>query len=227
MQSAPIYSLKHIVTAILIYGVTGLLHYAPLAFAQALTPAQASVYEELVKAALPRDPQVLKAQAALEVWKAQRGLLWAVGSDLSLSLAGDFTQITPGYRLSLSLNLAELLRDRSPEALALESDLEQARRVLRLRVLEGYTRYLYALEAARVGSDGVEAAEASLAVVRAKARVGEATPAEVLRAGEVLSQARLSLYQRNLELAVALGNLEALTGLPSAGLRALLSRGQR
>lgn len=214
-------------TLLLCYLVTVLLHTANTAQAQTLTPAQAAVYEELVKAALPRDPLVQKAQGALEVWRVQRGVLFAVGSDLSLTLSGDFTQVSPGYRLSLSLNLAELLRDRSPEALALEADLEQARRSLRLRVLEGYTRYLYALEAARAASDGVEAAEAGLAAERARARVGEATPAQVLRAADLLSQARLTLYQRNLELALAFGNLEALSGLAPAALRALLGRGGR
>lgn len=215
------------VTLLLTYLVTALLHTVSPAQAQTLTPAQAGVYEELVKAALPRDPQLQKAQGALEVWRAQRGLLFAVGSDLSLSLSGDFTQVSPGYRLSLSLNLAELLRDRSPELLALEADLEQARRALRLRVLEGYTRYLYALEAARTASDGVEAAEAALAAERARLRVGESTTAQVLKAAEQVSQARLALYQRNLELAVAFGNLEALSGLAPAALRALLSRGGR
>lgn len=215
------------VTLLLTYLVTALLHTVTPARAQTLTPAQAGVYEELVKAALPRDPQLQKAQGALEVWRAQRGLLFVVGSDLSLSVSGDFTQVSPGYRLSLSLNLAELLRDRSPELLALEADLEQARRALRLRVLEGYTRYLYALEAARTASDGVEAAEAALAAERARLRVGESTTAQVLKAAEQVSQARLALYQRNLELAVAFGNLEALSGLAPAALRALLSRGGR
>ncbi|MGC8905692.1 TolC family protein, partial [Thermus sp.] len=143
-------------------------------------------------------------------------------AEAGASLAGEYGQVSPGYRLSLSLNLAELFRDRGPALRALEAQAEAARREARARAAEAFFRWLAAREAARAAADGVEAREAELRALQARARVGAAAPHEVLAAAERLSQARLALYRANLDLALALENLARVVGLPLEALRALL-----
>ncbi|WP_245606162.1 hypothetical protein [Thermus amyloliquefaciens] len=68
----------------------------------------------------------------------------------------------------------------------------------------------------------MEAREAELKALQARARVGAATPAEVLAAAERVSQARLALYRANLDLALALEDLARAAGLTLDALRGLL-----
>jgi len=193
------------------------------AFGQtALTAEQVAVYERLVEESLRRDPGVLRALADLERARADAGFLGLLGGGLSLGLAGSYDQVSPGYRLSLSLDLAGLLRDRGPELAARERELEAARGEVRVRVLEAYLGYLYALEAARQASDGLEARRAELEATRARARVGAATASDVLTVAERVSAARLVLYRRNLDAALAFETLASRTGLEGGALRALL-----
>jgi outer membrane protein TolC len=192
------------------------------ALAQGLTPREVQVLERLVAEALPRDPAYLRALADLEAARSSLGLLGALSAEAGASLSGDYGQVSPSYRLSVSLNLAELFRDKGPALRALEAQAEDAARAVRLRVAEAFFRWLAAREAARAAADGVEAREAELKAVQARARVGGATPAEVLAAAERLSQARLALYRANLDLALALEGLARAVGLPLEALRALL-----
>lgn len=203
--------------------VLGLAWLADRAFGQtSLTPAQVAVYERLVNMSLDRDPEVLRAAAELARARAGAGPLGAAGGSLSLSLAGSYDQVNPGYRLSLSLDLGKLLEDPVPELRARERALEAARANLRVRVLEAYLGYLYALEAARQASDALEARQAGLDAARARARVGAATAADVLAAAEGVSAARLALYRKNLDVALALERLAGRTGTPARELRAVL-----
>lgn len=189
---------------------------------EALTPAQVAVYERLVEESLARDPGVLRAAAALERARAEAGWLGAASGGLSLSLAGSYDQVRPGYRLTLSLDLGRLLADPGPDLRARERALAAARGEVRVRVLEAYLGYLYALEAARQASDALEARRAELEAAKARARAGAATAAEVLAAAERASSARLDLYRKNLDVALAFERLAGRTGLAGEGLRALL-----
>lgn len=194
--------------------------------AQTLTLEQVRVFERLVKEAEARDPECLRALADLEAARAGLGLGGALTAEASLTLSGSYDQVSPGYRLALGLNLAELLRDKTPSLRALEAAYEARRRALRLRVLEAFTGYLYALEAARTASDALEARQAEAGTVQARARVGSATPAEALAAAERVSQARLQLYRANLDLALALEKLAVAVGIPVEPLRSLLRPGE-
>lgn len=193
-----------------------------LAQASGLTQEEARILDRLVEEALPRDPGYLRALADLEASRQTLGILGAVSAEVGASLAGEYGQVAPSYRLSVSLNLAELFRDRGPALRALEARAEAARREARVRVAEAFFRWLAAREAARTAADGVEAREAEMKAQQARARVGGATPAEVLAAAERLSQARLALYRANLDLALALEDLARAVGLPLDALRALL-----
>lgn len=210
-------------TAILICGLTTIWCLSP---AQTLTPEQVQAFERLAREAEARDPECLRALADLEAARAGLGLGGALTAEAGITLSGSYDQVSPGYRLALSLNLAELLRDKSPSLRALEAAYEARRRALRLRVLEALTGYLYALEAARTASDALEARQAEARAVQARARVGSATPAEALAAAEQVSQARLQLYRANLDLAVALEKLSATVGIPIETLRTLLRPGE-
>lgn len=199
-----------------------LLLLPALAQAPGLTQEEARILDRLVEEALPRDPAYLRALADLEAARQSLGILGAVSAEVGAALAGEYGQVAPSYRLSVSLNLAELFRDRSPALKALEAQVEAQRREVRVRVAGAYFRWLSAREAARTAADGVEAREAELKAQQARARVGGATPAEVLAAAERLSQARLALYRANLDLALALEDLARAVGLPLDALRALL-----
>ncbi|MGM8838495.1 TolC family protein [Thermus sp. 93170] len=193
-----------------------------LALAQGLTREEARLLDRLAEEALRADPAYLRALADLEAARQTLGILGALSAEAGASLAGEYGQVSPTYRLSLSLNLAELFRDRGPALRALEAQAEAARREARARAAEAFFRWLSAREAARAAADGVEAREAELRALQARARVGAAAPHEVLAAAERLSQARLALYRANLDLALALENLARVVGLPLEALRALL-----
>ncbi|BDG22778.1 TolC family protein [Thermus thermophilus] len=192
------------------------------ALAQGLTEGQARLLDRLAEEALKADPAYLQALADLEAARASLGILGALSAEAGASLAGEYGQVAPSYRLALSLNLAELFRDRGPALRALEARAEAARREARVRVAEAFFRWLAAREAARAAADGVEAREAELKALQARARVGAAAPHEVLAAAERLSQARLALYRANLDLALALEDLARAVGLPLDALRGLL-----
>ncbi len=199
-----------------------LLLLPALAQAPGLTQEEARILDRLVEEALPRDPGYLRALADLEASRQSLGILGALSAEVGASLAGEYGQVAPSYRLAVSLNLAELFRDRSPALKALEAQVEAQRREVRVRVAGAFFRWLAAREAARTAADGVEAREAELKAVQARARVGGATPAEVLAAAERLSQARLALYRANLDLALALEDLARAAGLTLDALRGFL-----
>ena len=199
-----------------------LLLALPLALAQGLTPREARVLDRLAEEALKQDPGYLQALADLEAFRAGLGVLGAVRAEAGAALAGEYGQVSPTYRLALSLDLAGLLRDRGPALRALEARVDAARREVRARVAAAYFRYLVALEAARAAADGVEAREAELRALQARARVGAVPPHEVLAGAERLSQARLALYRANLDLALAQEELARVVGLPLEALRGLL-----
>jgi len=194
----------------------------PLALAQGLTREEVRVLDRLSEEALKADPAYLRALADLEAARQTLGVLGALSAEAGASLAGEYGQVSPSYRLALSLNLAELFRDKGPALRALEAQVEDARRQVRVRVAEAFFRWLVAREAARAAADALEARQAEAAAVQARAKVGAATPADALAAAERVSQARLGLYRANLDLALALENLARVVGLPLDALRALL-----
>ncbi|WP_245606163.1 hypothetical protein [Thermus amyloliquefaciens] len=105
-----------------------------LAQAPGLTQEEARILDRLVEEALPRDPVYLKTLADLEAARQTLGILGAVSAEVGAALAGEYGQVAPSYRLSLSLNLVELFRDKGPALRALEAQAEAQRREVRLRV---------------------------------------------------------------------------------------------
>jgi hypothetical protein len=98
-----------------------LLALALPALAQGLTEVQARLLDRLAEEALKADPAYLQALADLEASRQTLGILGAVSAEVGASLAGEYGQVAPSYRLALSLNLADLFRDRGPALRALEA----------------------------------------------------------------------------------------------------------
>jgi len=182
--------------------------------ATALTDKQTKDYGELVKIALERDPAVLTARANRQAADVDKSALGAVNASAGFDLAGDFEQIkTPSYRLSMSVDLASLFKDNTPYFAALNAQTIQAGNAVRVRVLQAYAAYLYALENAAVAGDALEARSAEMRTLEAKAKVGAATNAEVLGGAERVSQGRLAIFKANLDLAVSKQNLASSAGV--------------
>jgi len=182
--------------------------------ATALTDKQTKDYGELVKIALERDPAVLTARANRQAADVDKSALGAVNASAGFDLAGDFEQIkTPSYRLSMSVDLAALFKDNTTYFAALNAQTIQAGNAVRVRVLQAYAAYLYALENAAVAGDALEARSAEMRTLEAKAKVGAATNAEVLGGAERVSQWRLAIFKANLDLAVSKQNLASSAGV--------------
>jgi len=93
---------------------------------------------------------------------------------------------------------------------------------VRLKVLQAFAGYLYALESVGVSGDALEARSAELRALEAKAKVGAATNAEILGGAEKVSQAKLAVFKSNLDLAVAKQNLASSAGVSLSELGTVL-----
>ena len=179
-----------------------------------LTDKQTKDYGELVKIALERDPAVLTARAERQAADVDKSAWGAVNASAGFDLSGDFEQFkTPSYRLSMSLDLAALFKDNTAYFAALNAKTIQAGNAVRVRVLQAFAAYLYALENAAVAGDTLEARSAEIRVLEAKAKVGATTSADVLGGAEKVSQGRLAMFKANLDLAVAKQNLASSAGV--------------
>lgn len=172
-----------------------------------LTPAQVAVFDQLVLQAKKVDPTFL-GQAAQEGQKrAELSPLAAVnvsaGASVGTALNSStgFDQVTPGVRLSATVDLKQLfgsLTGKNRAQLeALTASTNAAGRDLRVRVLQAYTAYLSAIRAAGTAADSLKAAQAR-------------------------NSADAALYDANLRLAVAKQQLSAITGLNLGQLESLL-----
>ncbi len=194
----------------------------------ALTSQQISVFEKLVTEAISNDGAYLTALVDIETAKASSSPLAAVNATAGFDVAGDFEQFkTPSYRLGLSVDLAKLFSGGNGTVQKnLDARVNAARAQVRVKVLNSYTAYLYQRQAVQVASDGLETKDAEQKQVQAKAQVGAATGADVLRAADARGQAKLAVYRANLDLAVRKQELAAVVGLELKELNAALKGGE-
>lgn len=200
-----------------------------------LTAAQVTVFEKLVFEAKQVDPAFLQAIAQDGQKRAELSPLAAinatasanVGGGVVLGSQGGFDQVTPGYRLSASVDLAKLAAaatgGNKAQLTALTASTNAAGRDLRVRVLQVYTAYLSAVRAAGVAADALEVAQAAARQQQARASAGAATGVDVLRAAQSQNNADATLYDANLRLAVAKQQLAAITGMTLSELDAVLN----
>jgi len=199
-----------------------------LASAQtALSSEQVSTFERLVKEAVTNDGPYLSALVDLETAKVASSPLSAVNASAGFSVAGDFEQFqSPSYRLGLSVDLAKLFSSGNGAAQrSLDARVNAARGQVRVKVLNAYTAYLYQRQAVQVASDGLEAKDAEQKQVQAKAQVGAATGADVLRAADARGQAKLAVYRANLDLVNRKQELSAIVGVELKELNTILKGG--
>lgn len=200
-----------------------------------LTPAQVQVFDQLVFQAKKVDPAFLAANAQDAQKRAELSPLSAlsvsagasVGTAVTLGNSGGFDQVSPGLRLSASVDLNRLAgsfsKSNRAQLDALTASTSAAGRDLRVRVLQAYTAYLSAIRAAGTASDSLEVARAALRQAQARASAGAATGVDVLKSAQVQNSADAALYDANLRLAVAKQQLSALTGLNLGELDTLLA----
>lgn len=196
-----------------------------------LTPAQVAVFDQLVMQAKKVDPQYLQASAQDGLKRAELSPLAAVnvsaGTSVTLGSSSGFDQVSPGLRLSASVDLKSVynaMRGGNRAQLdALTASTNAAGRDLRVRVLQAYTAYLSAIRAAGTAADSLEVAQAALKQQQARASAGAATGVDVLKAAQGKNSADAQLYDANLRLAVAKQQLSALTGLNLGQLDSVLS----
>ena len=77
----------------------------------------------------------------------------------------------------------------------------------------------------RGASDGLEAKDAEQKQVQARAQVGAATGADVLRAADARGQAKLAVYRANLDLVNRKQELAAIVGVELKELNTILKGG--
>ena len=208
----------------------GLLSGAFLGLASAqtaLSSEQVSTFERLVKEAVTNDGPYLSALVDVETAKVASSPLSAVNASAGFSVAGDFEQFqSPSYRLGLSVDLAKLFSSGNGAAQrSLDARVNAARGQVRVKVLNAYTAYLYGRQAVRGASDGLEAKDAEQKQVQARAQVGAATGADVLRAADARGQAKLAVYRANLDLVNRKQELAAIVGVELKELNAILKGG--
>jgi len=208
----------------------GLLSGAFLGLASAqtaLSSEQVSTFERLVKEAVTNDGPYLSALVDVETAKVASSPLSAVNASAGFSVAGDFEQFqSPSYRLGLSVDLAKLFSSGNGAAQrSLDARVNAARGQVRVKVLNAYTAYLYQRQAVQVASDGLEAKDVEQKQVQAKAQVGAATEAEVLKAADARGQAKLAVYRANLDLVVRKQELSAIVGVELKELNTILKGG--
>ena len=199
-----------------------------------LTPAQVQVFDQLVFQAKKVDPAFLAANAQDAQKRAELSPLSAlsvsagasVRTAVTLGNSGGFDQVSPGLRLSASVDLNRLAGSFSKSSRAqldaLTASTSAAGRDLRVRVLQAYTAYLSAIRAAGTASDSLEVARAALKQQQARASAGAATGVDVLKSAQVQNSADAALYDANLRLAVAKQQLASLTDLTLSQLDTIL-----
>ena len=193
----------------------------------ALSSEQVSTFERLVREAVTNDGPYLSALVDLETAKVASSPLSAVNASAGFSVTGDFEQFqSPSYRLGLSVDLARLFSSGNGAAQkSLEARVNAARGQVRVKVLSAYTGYLYQRQEVQGASDGLEAKDAEQKQMQAKAQVGAATGADVLRAADARGQAKLAVYRANLDLVNRKQELAAIVGVELKELNAILKGG--
>lgn len=194
-----------------------------------LTATQIQVFNNLVAKAKVSDPAYLTAYAKEIQGRGDAGAFGAISATGSVTLAtsGGFDQVSPGARLSVGVDLQKLYAAATggnrAQLAALTASTSAAAQELKVRVLQAYTAYLYAIRAAGVAADGLELNRAAVSQATARAQAGAATGVDVLRAKQQENQADAGLYQANLNLAVAKQQLAAVVGVELTELDTLLT----
>ncbi len=187
-----------------------------------------SALEQLVSAAQANNPAVAEAEGALTLNTADTELLGRLGRSLEVGVGANMTmdyysQASPTYNISLSLDVVELLSadDKKP---VLSGRVAQARALTRLAVVEAFTRYTVARNAAESAAQALETSEAQFRAVGSLLKVGEATLNDQLTARSAVSSAAVTLLTANAEVIVSLEALAAVVGMTAQEVAALLTK---
>ena len=176
-----------------------------------------AVIEQLLERAQENDIALLQAQATLAGLERDLSFASRLEDALSVSagvgLNGNFyDQASARYEISVSLDVIRLLEGQEDQSSLLTVAVENARRQLRLRVVNDFVGYKISREAARAAALALESAETNFRVVEARLEVGDATISDALSAQNAVGSAAITLLQANGDIIQALEQLATTIG---------------
>lgn len=185
-----------------------------------------SALEQLVTTAQANNPAVAEAEGALSLNTADTELLGRLGRSLEVGVGANmemdyYSQASPTYTISLSLDVVELLSADDKRAV-LSGRVAQARALTRLAVVEAFTRLVVARNNAESSAQALETSEAQFRAVGSLLRVGEATVNDQLAARSSVSSAAVALLTANAEVIVSLEALAAVVGMEAEAVAGVL-----
>ena len=136
-----------------------------------------------------------------------------------------YSQASPSYSISLSLDVVELLSGDDKKSV-LAGRVTQARAQTRLAVVEAFTRYAVARNAAESAAQALETGEAQFRAVGSLLKVGEATLNDQLAARSAVSSAAVTLLSANAEVIVSLEALAGTVGMTAQAVASVLAQGK-
>lgn len=218
----------------LAFGIV-LLALLPLAHAQegqhrvletVFGPTDLAALEQLVAAAQESSPEVLEASRTVELAAAAVEPLGRLAQALDVRASGNvagslYTQASPSYSISVSLDVVGLL-EVPDEREVLARRLATARAQTRVQVVEAFTAYVVARNAAESAAQALESAEAQFRVVSSRLEVQEATLSDQIGARSSVGSAAVTLLSANAEVIVTLERLAAVVGLSAEETLALM-----
>ena len=190
------------------------------------SPHDLAVLEQLVSVAQASSPDLAEAEHALSLNEADTELLGRLGRSLEVGVGADlkmdyYSQVSPSYSISLSLDVVELVSAEDNRTV-LAGRAAQTRALIRVGVIEAFTRYVVARNSAESAAQALETGEAQFRAVGSLLNVGEATLGDQLAARSAVSSAAVALLTANAEVIVSLEALAATAGLEARAVAALL-----
>lgn len=194
------------------------------------SPGDLAALERLVSTAQANSPEVLEATRAVDLAAAEVEPLGRLTQALDVragaNVAGGlYTQASPSYSISVSLDVVGLL-DAPDEREVLKRRLARARAQTRVQVVEAFTGYVVARNAAESAAQALESAEAQFRVTTSRLEVQEATLSDQISARSSVGNAAVSLLSANAEVIVRLEQLAAVVGLSAEQTLALVAEEQ-
>ena len=192
------------------------------------TKPDLSVLEQLVSAAQKGSPDVVEAEHALALSAPDAELLGRLSRSLDIGVGANlamdyYSQASPSYSISLSLDVVELLSGDDKKSV-LAGRVAQARADTRLAVVEAFTRYAVARNAAESAAQALETNEAQFRAVGSLLKVGEATLNDQLAARSAVSSAAVALLSANAEVIVSLEALAGTVGMTAQEVAGVLAQ---
>ena len=195
----------------------------PAANAQTLglSSSDLTTVSRLSTEALKHSSTVLNAQRDLESTQADEGAFGQVLKALNVSVgagigASDpFEQANTRASLTLSLNLSSLTSNLTAPSKtpALEAKRSELERSVRLEVLQKFSAWRITVARANLSADKLAVRISEHNAMKARVQAGTATPTDLLRVLEQVSDAQVDLLEKNHAVVIAKSDLARIVGV--------------